>query len=308
MKTNKTWLAMLAAVAALIAVQTIGAQSRYTVTDLGTLPGLENSYVWQQTLNNRGHVAAYANNEADPNALFGASPYLWKGPGDYDLLPGFPDFNVATGLNNRDQVVGMSGPDPDGKFCAVLWERGMLHNLGTLPGDSGSEAFLINNAGMVVGDSYSWNGEILSMSAVYWNHGKIFPLPPLNDGTVSVAYGVNDRGRIVGQSGDWEHSHAVLWTIFPEPSVIDLDTLGVIVPRPTPSTTAARLLVMRRPPAATGTRRCGTRAVSRIWGILGMIRSVAPGRSTIAGKSLAFPEWTTSTSARRTRCCGRMAP
>jgi probable HAF family extracellular repeat protein len=230
MKTSRSWLATLAVVAALTAAQTGSAQSRYTVTDLGTLPGFENSFVWPQTLNNLVHVAAYASNEADPNAIFGVSPYLWKGPADIDLLPGFPDspYTIATGLNDRDQVVGMSGPDPDGKYCAVLWERGMLHNLGTLPGDLGSQAYLINNAGMVVGDSYSWNAELetLVTIAVYWNPGKSFPLPPLHDGTVSVAWGVNDRGQIVGQSGDDEHFHTVLWSTSPKAGVVDLGTLG----------------------------------------------------------------------------------
>lgn len=226
MKTSKSWLAMLAAVAALTAAQTGSAQSQYTVTDLGTLPGFDHSYVWPQTVNNRGHVAAYANNEADPNAYGEVSSYLWKGPGDIDLLPGLPDsfYTVARALNDRDQVVGVSGPDPDGNHYAVLWERGMLHNLGTLPGDIASDAFMINNAGIVIGDS--WNADLGILSAVYWRNGKIFPLPPLNDGTVSFPWGVNDRGQIVGQSGDWEHFHTVLWSIFPKPSVVDLGTLG----------------------------------------------------------------------------------
>jgi len=229
MKSNKSWLMVLAAVAAFASAQTVSAasaQSRYTVTDLGTLPGLANSYVWLQTLNNRGHVAAYASNEADPNALGGVSSYLWKGPGDIDLLPGFPDstLTVAFGLNDRDQVVGASGPAPDGNYYAVLWNRGMIYNLGALVGDISSEAFLVNNAGLAVGDS--WNEDLGILSAVYWYHGKIFQLPPLNDGGASIAFGVNDWSQIVGQSGDFEHFHTVLWSLVPKPSVVDLGTLG----------------------------------------------------------------------------------
>lgn len=228
MKTNKSWLAILAVVAALTAVQTVsagGAHSRYKVTDLGTLPGLENIYVWAQMLNDRGHVAAYASNDADPNALGEVSSFLWKAPGDITVLPGLPGAatSIAFGLNDRDQVAGASGPNVDGNYHAVLWERGVVNDLGTLPGFSDSEAYLVNNVGVAIGDC--WNAE--TVNAFYSFHGRMFPLPLLNDGDDSTAYGINDWGQIVGESGpDWEHNHAVLWRLFPEPSVMDLGTLG----------------------------------------------------------------------------------
>jgi probable HAF family extracellular repeat protein len=230
MKTKTTWLAVLAAVVALAAVQTVsagGAHSRYKVTDLGTLPGLANSYVWAQILNNRGHVAVYASNDADPNALGEVASYLWKSPGDITVLPGLPGAatSIAFGLNDRDQVAGASGPNVDGYYHAVLWDRGIVHDLGTLPGLTDSEAWLVNNAGIVIGDC--WNANVEIDVAVYWYRGQIFPLPPLNDGDFSIPYGINDWGQIVGQSGpDWEHVHTVLWRLFPKPSVMDLGTLG----------------------------------------------------------------------------------
>jgi probable HAF family extracellular repeat protein len=231
MKSNKSWLVVLAAVAALTSAQTVSAasaQSRYTVTDLGTLPGLGNSYVWGG-VNGYGHVAAYATDSTDPNAFAGASSFLWKGPGDIQLLPGLPgaDTTVAFGLNDLDQVVGGCGPTPtpqapQGQYIAVLWEGGNAKALSTLPGDTDSDAFAINNWGLVVGHSLNFNVDPFASLAVYWYKGKISPLPPLDGAANSDAIAVNDLGQAVGVSGP----RAVLWSTSPKESVMDLGTLG----------------------------------------------------------------------------------
>src|SRR5512138_1501174 len=144
MKTNKSWLALLAAIAALTFAQTVNgatAPSRYTITDLGTLPGMTDSYVWGG-VNNQGHVAVYANDYNDQNLFLGSSSFLWKGPGDIQLLQGPPGATttVAFGLNDLDQVVGGSGPTAEG-YVAVLWEGGNVKILGKLPGDDESVAY-----------------------------------------------------------------------------------------------------------------------------------------------------------------------
>jgi uncharacterized membrane protein len=225
MKTNQTWLAMLAAVAALAAAQTGLAgspQSRYTVTDLGTLPGLDYSYVWGG-VNRRGHVAGYATNSADPSVFDDSSSFLWKGPGKLQLLPQLPDATatIAFALNDFDQVVGSSGPTPEG-YLAVLWQRGTIKTLGKLPGHTDSDAFGINNPGLVVGHSLDFNVDPWTSTAVFWNKGKICPLPPLAGATNSGAVAVSEWGQIVGYSG----SRAVLWSTCPKARVIDLGTLG----------------------------------------------------------------------------------
>jgi len=223
MKMNKSWLMVLAAVAALTAAQTVSgasAPSRYTITDLGTLPGLAGSYVWGG-VNNQGHVAVYAND--DPIALLGSSSFLWKGPGDIQLLLGPPGATttVAFGLNDLDQVVGASGPTPEG-YLAVLWEGGKVTTLGKLPGDTESDAYAINNWGLVVGLSLNFNVDPYTSLATYWYKGKIYSLPPLDGAANSLAMAVNDWGQAVGISG----SRAVLWTTIPKASVADLGTLG----------------------------------------------------------------------------------
>ena len=227
MKNSTSCLAALAVVAALTTAQTVsaaGPHSRYSITDLGTLPGLTNSYVWQQTLNNRGHVAVYANNLPNPSALVGDSSFLWKKPGDVKVLPGLPGATetIVFGLNDRDQAVGHSLSAADSQNHAVLWKGGKVHDLGMLPEDTSSDANMINNDGIVVGTSYGEN-----VSAVYWNHDQICGLPPLDGAVFSTAYGINERGLIVGESGlDVSRVHAVLWHSSPKPGVIDLGTLG----------------------------------------------------------------------------------
>jgi hypothetical protein len=55
-------------------------------------------------------------------------------------------------VNDFDEVVGASGSSA--RQRAVLWTTtGSIRDLGTLPGDSKSEATAINNAGDVVGYS-----------------------------------------------------------------------------------------------------------------------------------------------------------
>jgi probable HAF family extracellular repeat protein len=226
MKTNKSWLMVFAAVAALTAAQTVSAASapsRYTVTDLGTLPGLGNSYAWGG-INSQGHVPVYATDSTDQNVFLGASSFLWNGPGDIQLLPGptGATTTVAFGLNDLDQVVGASGPASQGQYLGVLWEGGNSIFLNPLPGYTDSEAYAINNSGLVVGSSFDFSVDPFLRSAVCWYKGKILLLPPSNGAMISAPYAVNDWGQVVGVSGN----RAILWSTFPKASVADLGTLG----------------------------------------------------------------------------------
>jgi probable HAF family extracellular repeat protein len=175
-------------------------RSRYKVTDLGTLPGLADSYEWQGCLNNQGHVAAYANDAANPNAFVGDASFLWKGPGDIGLLPALPGATdtVAFGLNDQDQAVGASGGAVFSDADAVLWDRGVVHDLGTLPGDSGSDAYVINKQGVIAGDSYG----PANYNAVVWDRSRrIHRLPDLPGWNWSEAVCINDLGQIAGWCG-----------------------------------------------------------------------------------------------------------
>jgi probable HAF family extracellular repeat protein len=93
-------------------------------------------YLWQQVVNNKGHVAAYGNNAANQNAFVGDASFLWREAGDVEALPGLPGATdtIAFGINDRDEVVGASGAAVFSNAHAVLWENGFAHDLGTLPG------------------------------------------------------------------------------------------------------------------------------------------------------------------------------
>lgn len=162
---------------------------------------------------------------AVPNLAFGAT--LWKDGKTIDLgvLPG-GDFSQANAINPAGQIAGSSdtsqapGGD-DGTSHAVLWQHGVMTDLGTL-GGSGSQAWAINAAGVVVGVSHMPNN--LDQHAFLWRNGTMTDLGTLPGGWASQAYGINARGQVVGSSnGDAAfHGHAVLWE---GGAVIDLGVL-----------------------------------------------------------------------------------
>jgi uncharacterized membrane protein len=207
----------------LTAVCPAAAQSKYTVTDLGTLPGYtaDNYFEWQSTINLRGHVAAYANdsNPANPNAFSDDVAFLWKSPLQKVVLPGLPGSTdtIVFGLNDFDQSVGIS--TLAGIQVACQWtDGGKVHALGSLPGDAGSGALVINSFGTSVGFSGIPNSAALH--AVKWENGHAISLPPLPGMVYSQAMSINDSGVIVGYSGpNGNQFDAVAWV---DDHVVDL--------------------------------------------------------------------------------------
>jgi probable HAF family extracellular repeat protein len=75
-----------------------------------------------------------------------------------------------------------------------------MRDLGTLPGDTTSQALSVNNRGVIVGESCGAQG----CRAVLWRNGSIVDLntlvaPGYSDQLV-YANDINDAGQITGQS------------------------------------------------------------------------------------------------------------
>ena len=147
------------------------------MTDLGTLGGDSEALA----INESGQVAGYS----------GSKPFIW-GNGvmtALELPPGFTS-GRAQGLNNLGHVVGqMNGASGVRGF---VWtpERGMQ----PLPGAENSNAYAINDNGMIVGYAKMADGTI---RAAIWIDGSIQFLPE----GASVAYDVNALGEVVGDGG-----------------------------------------------------------------------------------------------------------
>jgi probable HAF family extracellular repeat protein len=114
----------------------------------------------------------------------------------------------ARDLNLHRVVTGL-GASGD-QFHALIWKRGELIDLGTLPGGDFSAGRSINDRAQVVGES-----TVGSNHGFLWEDGVMAPLQDLVPG-FAFASDINNRGQIVGNSASNPNvvggdPHAVLW-------------------------------------------------------------------------------------------------
>jgi hypothetical protein len=175
-----------------------------------------------RAINDRGDVVGYG--PASQTGQHGDRAYRWAGGGtaatelgnlgttDFQL---FGWSNVyAYSINETGDAVGWAEKYVSGVYKgsrAVVWPAGAtaaveLLTLGVSPsGNTGTEAFSINNLGDVVGNAAAYSGtNALGKRAVVWHAGGLAPieLPNLgldvagNPSTSAIA--INDAGDIVG--------------------------------------------------------------------------------------------------------------
>lgn len=114
-------------------------------------------------------------------------------------VAGYAD-SQALAINNGGAVAGSvfsglvtpSNPISRGNEQAVVWRPGGAALLGTL-GGSASQATGINDAGTVVGNS--WTAGNQQVEAFVWRDGK---MQSLFAGTPGIAIGINNRGDVIG--------------------------------------------------------------------------------------------------------------
>ena len=218
-----------------------------TLTDLGSISINSNSGAYG--INDNGLIVGISENgSTDPET--GYPEYhavAWRHGEIRDLGTLGGTVSQFFAVNNRNQAVGVAAndiPDPYSSGLgpctsvncwpvttqqrAVLWDGVALRDLGTLGGDD-AVAYYINDAGQVVGVSYTNttpNGTtgLPTQDPFLWDRGRMVDLGSLG-GTVGFAQGFNNRGQVAGQSnlaGD-QVFHPFIWD---RGVLTDLGTLG----------------------------------------------------------------------------------
>jgi len=106
----------------------------------------------------------------------------------------------AYGINSLGKIVGGSDTGnpivfpaafapPVPGMHAVLWDKGVVQDLGTMLVNEGSEAYGINDGGQVVGRSGN--------NAFLWQNGVFHNLGP------GAAYNINNHGFVIGDTFLW---------------------------------------------------------------------------------------------------------
>src|SRR5579871_1594050 len=159
--------------------------------DLRTLPNTVNSV--PNGINDSGVVVGDSNFDT---GQCNYDAFLYNGS-----MQGLPSlggtYSQANAVNQAGKATGYSGTDSTtcGSSHAFFYD-GSIHDLGTLPGDTDSFAYGINNKDQVVGES-DGNAE----NAVLWSNGQTINLNTLiSDSTWQLlqAFAINDAGQIVG--------------------------------------------------------------------------------------------------------------
>ncbi len=175
----------------------------YSVTDLGKLPGDEESFAWG--MNELGTVVGGSNGPSGMRA-FVYTPETGMLPLP---CPQGRGYCVAREVNVAGQVAGSAWASvSDWPGHAVRWSRGIPQDLGALGTGTQSEAWGINAGGATVGDSYT--------GAATGPHGFVYTdTEGMRDATPSegaaYVYDVNDAGQRAGYRLESSGYRAVRW-------------------------------------------------------------------------------------------------
>ena len=190
------------------------------------LPTLGGNNGFAAGANQRGQVVGWAENTVhdptcNPPQVLQFRAVLWGPRGRIRQLPplGGDTVTAATALNDRGQVVGISGicDNAVGRFSArhaVLWEHGRVIDLGNLGGVAWHTPMAINQRGDVVGFSNlpgDQGGRFNAHAFLWTKRGGMTDLGTLPGDTTSQALGINARRQVVGLSCGTSGCRAFLW-------------------------------------------------------------------------------------------------
>jgi len=159
-------------------------------------------------INERGQIVGISGTcDVAVGAFSAKHALLWE-DGHVINLPtlGGAGWNTPAAINNRGEIAGFSDLPGDvsggvltPNFHAVLWTKEhVIHDLGTLPGDSVSEATGINDRGQIVGVSFPSSHAFIWQDGVMTDLNKLIP----SDSPLAlISTGdIDDRGEITGQA------------------------------------------------------------------------------------------------------------
>jgi probable HAF family extracellular repeat protein len=211
--------------------------------DLRTLGG-KNSWTNYGGINDRGEAVGMAETSVpDPNGedmcAFGTKktcrPFLWR-EGHMMALPTLGGNNgQAAAVNNRGQIVGISEttvPDsgcppskqPGTTILPVMWEKGEVRALPTLPGEPDGFVQGLNDQGQAVGATGTCTS--FAIHAVLWVNDHAFQLADLGHAG-SDAYAINDHGQAVGYVSTTDGS-TIVASLWPNGAHSAVTNLGIL--------------------------------------------------------------------------------
>jgi probable HAF family extracellular repeat protein len=222
-------LAILATLALRDAPLKGAAPPQYTITNLGTVPGMTHSYAAR--VNARGTVLA----RTIVVSTATETTFIWRDGARIPLGPINGQYPKGIAINDADQVVGhvLTSVNGQPRRRAFIWEAGVYTALGALGLDE-SFATDINNTGQVVGSAVALNCQSDGCSGILfkpfvWSGGTQTDLGSLG-GVRAGAWAINEAGQILGASNripgqDGHPMHAVLWA---NGTMTDLESIGIL--------------------------------------------------------------------------------
>jgi probable HAF family extracellular repeat protein len=173
------------------------------IQSLPTFPGDPDGFV--NSINNKGQAVGGSGSCWNVFPAVSIHALLWQNGNATNLgTLGGTLFSEAYAINERGQIAGASEMSGDtspyapfgGHIHAFFWEKGVMKDLGALPGDTASFAVSLNNGGQAVG---------VGSRAIIWRDGvaidlnSLVPGPPFSPLYLLYASAINDRGEIAGQ-------------------------------------------------------------------------------------------------------------
>lgn len=114
------------------------------------------------------------------------------------------DSFYGTAMNESGQVAGTGPVTPGGPPHALLYSRGVVTDLGTLPGATSTVVTDINRKGQVVGyageETEPFSGRFTSVHGFIYSNGSLQDLGTLVGGNYVFTRAINDDGTVIGQA------------------------------------------------------------------------------------------------------------